>query len=116
MTKLLCLSFGALLMGCEANPIYEGAIPGCEPGCVIADQPVSMRINVDGIEDGMSRDQVMEVLGEDFSSHVPLDWEPSIDSFPYVDENGDTRFVHVSYQEGKVVSAIGDRRSVYFVF
>lgn len=77
--------------------------------------PISERILVDGIEDGMTRDEVIGVLGDEFYSHVPLSWAPRFDSFPYTDSDGQTKFVWIYYEQGGVVRATDGHPSIYFV-
>ena len=49
--------------------------------------------NVPGILVGMTRDEVIGVLGSNFESYNGFDRPPFVDSFPYV-EGGRTRYIH----------------------
>ncbi|MFY0682836.1 MAG: hypothetical protein JXR13_19895 [Thalassovita sp.] len=63
----------------------------------------------------MTREEVQEVLGDEFHSHVPLSWKPSIDSFSYLDEEGHLKFFWIFYSDGLLAGAYKDRDSVYYV-
>ncbi|WP_368184747.1 hypothetical protein [Aestuariibius sp. HNIBRBA575] len=87
----------------------------CDGGCDLRTMSASQRIQVDGIEDGMTRDQVAAVLGDQYFDHIPPGFRPSIDSFPYVDENGQTKFIWIRYRQGRVIEAVDNRDERYIV-
>lgn len=71
----------------------------------------SKMTEVDEIMEGMTRDEVIKVLGPYFRSLSPEGFPPVCDTFKDNNVAGD-KFIHVWYSGGKVVKASGGKNSV----
>ena len=62
------------------------------------------KTNIPGIITGMTRSEVVEVLGPNFIPFEALHLPPQADSFPY-EEDGKTKYIWVEYWKGTVSRA-----------
>ena len=62
------------------------------------------KTEVPGVITGMTRAEVVEVLGPEFVPFEALHLPPQADSFPY-EENGKTKYIWVTYWNGTVSRA-----------
>ena len=62
------------------------------------------KTKVPGVITGMTRAEVVEVLGASFIPFEALHLPPQADSFPY-QENGETKYIWVEYWNGTVSGA-----------
>ena len=62
------------------------------------------KTNIPGIITGMTRSEVVEVLGPNFIPFEALHLPPQADSFPY-EEAGETKYIWVEYWRGTVSGA-----------
>ncbi|WP_292068095.1 hypothetical protein [Marivita sp. XM-24bin2] len=62
------------------------------------------KTKVPGVVTGMTRSEVVEVLGANFIPFEALHLPPQADSFPY-EEDGETKYIWVEYWKGTVSRA-----------
>lgn len=77
--------------------------------------PNDRTTDIPGVLIGMTREEVVEVLGNNFLSFTGDSLPPVTDSFPYV-EDGKTKYIWVGYISGKVNYAVPGQSDVYKVY
>ncbi|MGV6839633.1 MAG: hypothetical protein ACWA40_05505 [Planktomarina sp.] len=121
--KFLSIAMISLLLSaCASSNLEETCtIENCaaqnqvEPKTAEAPELETGETKVPGIFVGMTRDEVIGVLGTNFSSFVGLERPPFVDSFPYT-EDGVTKFIYVRYRSGVVRAATSGHADVYIVY
>lgn len=110
-----------LLSACASSNLEETCtIENCaaqnqvEPKTAEAPELETGETKVPGIFVGMTRDEVIGVLGTNFSSFSPLTRPPVIDSFPYVEDDV-TKFIYVDYSRGVVRGASSGHAHVFII-
>lgn len=91
----------SILVACSPEPKLDAAL---HPVNDVTVESSDRATDVPGVLVGMTRDEVMGILGTEFISFTPLSQPPSRDSFPYT-ENGQQFYVRVQYRAGIVLAA-----------
>lgn len=86
-----------------------------DKNCETQTEPAARATDVPGVLIGMTRDEVVKILGPDFESHSPLSRPPSVDSFPYK-INGEAKYAYVTYKDGVVLRAESGFTQTYRVY